>query len=642
MRVLLAALFLFTATPVTVALAQTPPQSQAPSPEDALRRRIEALSRSGRTGEAIEVLETQRENGTLSASLARRLVRLYRDVGQWDDVEALILEITPDEADMDFGDLRQLAEARYRLERPEEARRTLDRAIELDPQDASRIAVVANIHAQWGEVDRAIEVLLDARERLGEPTEFAQSLSRHYARSGDRVSALREACLVVASGPLNLAIMRGQVVQLVQEDPAPGEEYLEAARSVRDEYPEVAQLSILVAEVALVIGEDDAAWAELRPLVGEPPLGQDLLRIAIAGLADSRLPEADPDASLRRLGLSVRICRGLLGNETLPRSLEPRAHDTLVRSMISVLDNEAFAGLPAEERGQWLEDSRLAVLEMNQRYPGNRMAEAATLRLAEVYTDGLGDAQKAIELFDAVAQDPSASAENISLAQIGLARAYVVAGDTLQAREAFTRIGFDSQSPSTQSRANYHLGLLDFMGGEFEQAEDRLKAVALKSPRQSFTNDALDLAILIAEENFGGAPDQDGLRMYGVMLYQRATHERDEMRATLVSIAERDMSPVRDRARLNLAEWHRSQGEPEVALYWLDRLVGDSPMSRDVPRALDLRANLLMELGREDQARETLERILLEYEDYVMVDRVRDRLADLRGAGEEPVEGEVP
>ena len=642
MRALLLLLLLYAVAPVAPVSAQTQSQPEAPSPDDVLRRRVEALSRSGRTAEAIEILESRREEGSLSPALARRLVRLYRDVGQWDDVEALILEINADESAMEFGDLRQLAEARYRLERPEEAQRTLDRAVELDPEDASRIAVVANIHAQWGDVDRAIEVLLDARERLEEPTEFAQSLSRHYARSGDRVSALREACLVVAAGPLNLAIMRGQVVQLVQEDPAPADEYLEAARSVRDEYPEVAQLSILVAEVALVVGEDQQAWDELRPLVSEPALGQDLLRIAIAGLADSRLPEADPQASLRRLGLSVRICRGLLGNETLPRSLEPRAHDTLVRSLIAVLDNDAFAGLPSGERGQWLEDSRLAVLEMNQRYPGNRMAEAATLRLAEVYTDGLGDADKAIELFDAVAQDPSASAENISLARIGLARAYVVAGDTLQAREAFTRIGTDTQNPSTQSRANYHLGLLDFMGGEFQQAEDRLKAVALKTPRASFTNDALDLAILIAEENFGGAPDEEGLRMYGVMLYQRATHEREGMKATLVTIAERDMSPVRDRSRLNLAEWHESRAEPEVALYWIDRLVGDSPMSRDVPRALDLRADLLVRLGREDQARETLEQILLEHEDYVMVDRVRDRLAELRGVADEPADGEVP
>ena len=139
----------------------------------------------------------------------------------------------------------------------------------------------------------------------------------------------------------------------------------------------------------------------------------------------------------------------------------------------------------------------------------------------------------------------------------------VVAGDTLRAREAFSRIGSDQSDPAAQSRAQYHLGLLDFMGGEFEEAEDRLKAVALKSPRASFTNDALDLAILIAEENFGGAPDEDGLRMYGVMLYQRATHQRDEMQATLGEIAERELSPVRDRARLNLAEWHEAQGEEE-------------------------------------------------------------------------------
>ena len=65
-------------------------------------------------------------------------------------------------------------------------------------------------------------------------------------------------------------------------------------------------------------------------------------------------------------------------------------------------------------------------------------------------------------------------------------------------------------------------------------------------------------------------------------------------------------------------------------------------MSREVPRALDLRAGLLLEVGRDEQARETLERIVLEYEDYVMVDRVRDRLAELRATSEDVQEGEVP
>jgi tetratricopeptide (TPR) repeat protein len=176
MRTLLLALFLFTLFPAAAPAQQPEP----PTAEEQLRRRVEALSRTGRTEEAIQMLETRREQGDLSEALVRRLVRLYRDAGRWEDVEALLLELEPDESRMDFGGLRQLADARFRLGREEEAEETLERAIALDPYDASRVAVVANIYAQWGDLDRAIQVLIEARERLDSPTEFAQSLSRHY------------------------------------------------------------------------------------------------------------------------------------------------------------------------------------------------------------------------------------------------------------------------------------------------------------------------------------------------------------------------------------------------------------------------------------------------------------------------------
>ena len=46
--------------------------------------------------------------------------------------------------------------------------------------------------------------------------------------------------------------------------------------------------------------------------------------------------------------------------------------------------------------------------------------------------------------------------------------------------------------------------------------------------------------------------------------------------------------------------------------------------------------------AQEDRARETLERLLIEHEDYVMLDRVRDQLAELREPEDEVQEGEVP
>lgn len=624
------------------AQAPTPVPVERPDPDEMLRRRVEALSRSGRADEAIALLEQRRASGDFGASLGRRLVRLYQEAGRYEDVETLLLEMTPDESEMDFGDLRQLAEARHALGRTAEAERALERALALDRTDLSRIAVLSNLHAQWGDLDRAIEILLQAREELDAPLEFAQTLARHYVSRGDGVEAMRETMRVVAAGPLNLAIMRGQVVQLAEEYADQGDDLLDAARSVQEAHPDVPQLKILVAEIAVTLGQEDLAWSELRPLTAHRALGQDLLRIAIAGLADSRLPDADPDRAIARLRLSVRISRGLLGNETLPGSLEPRAYDTLVRSLLGVLDSEGFARLDLAERELWLDESRLAVLEMNERYPGNSMAAAATLRLAEVYTDALGDPQKAIELFDAIARSSSASAEDVLSARLGLARAYVVAGDTLQARADFERLGRDSTQPQGQNRAQYHLGLLDFMGGEFDEAEDRLKAVALRAPRETYTNDALDLAILIAEEKFGGAPDQDGLRQYGVMLYQRATHQTEAMVASLETLAERPASAVRDRSRLALATLYRDRRDFERALSWVDRVVEESPRSRTVAEALDLRAAVLVELGRPGQASEALERILLEHEDYVMIDRVRDRLAELRGDERVRPEGEVP
>jgi tetratricopeptide (TPR) repeat protein len=434
--------------------------------------------------------------------------------------------------------------------------------------------------------------------------------------------------------------MRGQIVQIVQTSPDAGPEILSAAREVQANWPHVPQLGILVAEIAVAQGLEDEAWSELRSILADPDLSQDLLRIAIAGLADSRLPDAPPKDSLRRLRLSVRISRGLLGNEVLPSSLEPRAHDTLVRSMLGVLDNQAFADLDESERADWLEDSRLAVLEMNDRYPGNRMAATAMLRLAEVYSDALGEPEKAIELFDAVAQDPSASLEHIQIARIGRARSYVVAGDTLRARQEFTRIGDEGSDPESQSRAHYHLGLLDFMGGEVDSAYDRFRAVARRAPRADYANDALDMAILLAEEDMRDQPDEDALRQYGVMLYQRATHQREAVRVTLTEIASGDPSPVRERSRMNLASLYDSMGDAEEALRWADRVIEEADQPRLVAEALDFRGGVLLELGRISAARESWERVLLEHEDYVMADRVRDQLAALRS--DDQSEGEVP
>ena len=635
------------ATPVQS--LQSPPELRAPDQpstdgDELIRRRIELLVRSGRLDEAIEMLEARRAEGRLDRTLERRLARLYRDAERWADLDALItrsFQDDPSEENLDLGQLRLLAEARYELDRPAEGRAVLDQILARNPRDPALARLVASVLSQRGREKEAIEILVQTRKRLDLPLEFAQLLGSLHAQGGDPVAATREYCLVIVGSPLNVSLMRGQVLELAESHPDRIAAMQKAAEEIASAHPTVAQVQIVVAELQLRRGDDQRAWRTLAPLLNEPELEQELLRLALAGLADSRLPGADPQNTLRRLRLSARIARGLLANEMLASALEARVTDTMVRSLLAMLENEAFARLPESERVEVLDDARRSILDMQNRFAGNELTSAALLRLAGAYVDGLHQPQPAIELYERLAVSPNSSREHAKLARLGLGRAYVAAGDTSRAREVFYAVGQDMEYPEGQGRAQFHLGMIDFMGGAFTTAADRFKAIAMEQPLADYTNDALDLALVLAEFEMGGDPDDAPLRAYGQALYFRAVHEPAQLMSTLETVAEGAPSPVRDRARLDLARMARQRGESERAVGWARRVNAEDALSRYAATALDLEGEVLEQLGRVDEALSVYERLLLEHERYVMVDRIRDRVRELR-QGPQPAEGEIP
>lgn len=624
---------------VQVPVPAEPPDSTVQD-EALLRRRVEALVRSGRGADAVELLEGLRRDGHLTPVLRRRLARLYRDFDRWQDLEGLLLE-NDDPAKMDIGQLRLLAEALYELDRPSEGRAVLQRILDRDPSDASLARLVANVLSQRGLYAEAIEVYLAARQRLATPHEFAQNLGQLYARLRRPVEAAREYARAVVASPLNLSLMRGQILELSNRFPDQASRMLAAVDDVASDEPEVPQLGIVAAELLVRSGHDEEAWERVQPLLDDPELVQELLRMALAGLADSRLPGADAGRVLDRLSLSARVARGLLGNPSLPGSLEPRVYDTLVRSLLGILENDAFRRLDPDLRQRRVDEVRETVLQMQREFAGNRLTQTAVLRLAEVYAEGLRRPQDALALYRAITLDPNAPKEQMQIARLGLARCTVAVGDTARARELFEAIGQDMDFVEGQGRAQYHLGLLDFMGGDYATAADRFKAVAMEQPRADYTNDALELAVILAEEEMNGVADSTGLRLYGHTLYAKATFDDDQREALLSRLAAEGDSPVHQRARLELARELRKRGHLEEALLICDRLVGSAPDSRYAPSTLDLSAAIALELGRPEEARTRWERLLVDYGEYVMLDKVRDRLRALE-RGDDGDEGELP
>jgi len=609
-----------------------------------LSRRVEILSRSGRTDQAIRILEERIESeGQLEDPLARRLARLYRDAGRWSELRDLLLEsVDGREEELDVGQARLLVEARFQTGQDEAALATLDRLLAADPEDGSLRRLVANVLSDHDRIDRAIEVLEEGRRLSEDPVEFAQLLGRFHAQRGTMADAVREYCLVIVASPLNVSLVRGQVLELSEEAPDQVPGMLDAARGMATAHPDVPQIGMVVAELQMVAGDADAAWRTLARLVSERDLSQELLRLALAGLADSRLPGSDPDVVLPRLRLSARVARAMLANETVPTSLEPRVYDTLVRSLLAILENDAFGRLDRAEQFDILDETRRSIIEMQQRFAGNKLTSAALLRLAGVYVDTLHEPDPAIELYGVLAADASSSREDVNHARLGLARAHVAAGDTLLARQMFETIGQDMGFVEGQGRAQYHLGMLDFMGGHLATAQDRLKAVAAEAPRAEYTNDALDLALVLVEQELSGSEDDAALRRYGEALYLKSTHQPAALLNTLTEIAEGDPGAVRERARLDLARLAVGAREPDDALIWTDRIASEAPASRYAAQALDLRGELLESLGRDDEALAVYERLVLDYEDYVLMDKVRDRVRSLRGSSDSPEDEELP
>jgi len=649
MRILYLAAFLVLAAPAR-AQEPTPVPAQAWDmvtdadstqvlPEEVVRRRVEMLLRNGRREEAVELLESRQARQELEPSLRRRLARLYDQLSRFEDLEALLEPTLEGPGEPTLADLRMLAEARLALDKDEAADAVLDRILARDREDPGLLRLAATMLGHADREGDAIALLEEGRQRLRMPLEFSQQLGSLHAERGAWADAVREYLNVIVMNPLNVSLIRGQILDLVDGAGSIGP-ILEEAEAHVSRHATVPQLGLVLAELRQRNGDPEGAWEVLAPLVGDETFLQDLLQMAMAGLADSRLPDADPEETLSSLQLSARVLRGLLTHEALPGSLAPRIYDALSRTLLAILSNRAFEGLSGEERLAVLEESRRSVISMHRRFPTHQLTASALLRLAGIYVDSLHRAEEAIDLYRRLQMDPNAPRDQVRLARVGLGRAYVAAGDTAAARELFTDMGRDRSFEEGQARAHYHLGLLDFMGGHFQTAQERFSSVALDAPTAEFTNDSLDLAMLLAEQRMTGAPDEAGLSRYGRALYHRATFQPDSLEVELRALTGSDTAGLSQRAHLDLARHYRDAGRPTDALRVLEDLVRNSAFSRYAAAGLDLKGELLEERGDVVGAREAYTAVLLEHENYVYIDSVRDKLRQLPGDAE--AEGDLP
>lgn len=631
------------------AFAQTPPKpppSNPPGaaatqpPEETARQvlqRAERLALARQTDAAIRLLQDWRARQGRNPRVTLRLARFLRDTGRWKELEELADEELKDLTGAEeTALLRLLAEARFELGHRDEAIAQLRAILKAHPGEISYARMVASTLSRHEETAEAIGVLLQARETSGDPGVFAQQLGALYAKEDRVADAATEFLRVIQQTPRNYSLMRSRILDLIADHPPRREEVMEVVEKAATAGRKTARLQLLLGELRQRSGDDSGAWELVSPLIADPAMVMELFQVARAMLAESRLPDADPVESRRSLRLGQRILSGLIEGATLPKNLQGKAYDTLSRIWLALLENPSFPELPTPARREVLEGARQSILDMARLFPHDHRVTAALLRLGRSYVDLLHEPRSAIALFERIQVDPNASEVEIHAARVELGRAFMAAGDTTRARSLFETMGKDMSFVEGQGRAHYHLGQLDLMGGHFQRAKERFSAVAFESPSAGYTNDALDLALLLAEELMGKS-DREGLSHYGRALYFRITAQEDSMRNELHAVARSNSPVLRARALFELAKNDADHGRDAAALRQIDLLVKEAPRSRPLVAALELKGDLLLRTGRPRAAFAAWEKLLNDHYDYVFLDRVRTKMRALKDA--EPATG---
>lgn len=527
--------------------------------------------------------------------------------------------------------LRELARELIALGEVPAGRAVVDSFVAVSPDSRSGLLVAVDLWRRGGLPQEALALVDAARRRLGEPRLLARPRAAALVELGRYEEGAEELAADARANLLNLPLLRTDLLELAAtpERARPLADHLRRLGAAAGPQ-EGAGAALLGATLELRLGRPDTAAAAVAPLVAHREAAASLLQLC-AGLVREvpLLEDAGSQASTSRFLLEA--LERLATAPALPAGYRPRVLELLAQAAEDALDAGALSGDPEDATARLRRVLGLVAAGS----PGSSHLYAAEIRLAQYTRDVLRRPQEAASRLERLLADLSLPLPGVALARLELGRCHFAAGDTARARQVLTRLARGADDRAAAGSAHFLLAKLDLAEGHWETARDRFASVALDNPMADYANDALELGLVIAQEleNPVGGPEQ--LARYARGVYFALTAQPDSQAAALAGLlaggdaaaASGDRPQhLREEARFELAQLLLRLGRPEEALAQCGRLLLDHPDGRRPADALALSARIRAAAGDTAAARADLERLLLQYPDYLFADDVRERL----------------
>lgn len=559
------------------------------------------------------------------------LARAGRMTGRLVEAERLLRELHRRYPEAQ-GYMSELALVLLRAGKDEEAKGFLALLYRDGPPRASAYEAAAHLLLDQGRPDLVESIYREGLSRLERADEQGRlRLLRRLFEFYNLVDAPAKLLQVLAEecGSFKDAALREELLR-------EGELFLGEAQSPADLLPMADSLATapvgprlapVLRQIYLAVG-DHARFAEqaLRTPLPAAERAHWLYGEGLRCLED--VDRGGPAGAARRRAAADRLFTTGLAEAKANPSLRAMLRYQLARLR---LEADAEARLAGRTPAAAATDSLRGLLAgLRREQPASEWATRALIDELRFLRDRLGDQAGAEALLRAWLLEPE-RARTVAID----AALELELGETLLAAQRFTEAKGhyesllrperdDRRPPALEAWASFRLAELLVIDGDLQAAQDSLAAIAEADPGAALANDALDLALLLAES----AAWPESVRAHLLAALQREFGgDPVGAAAALLEFAAAYPEDAASPALLYRAgqlELRALRGEPALAAWLL--LADRHPEDPRAPQALEQAARLAHRLGDAAQARALLGRILDEHPDF----RLRPSLRDLQ------------
>lgn len=578
----------------------------------------DSFLRAGQFDRAITLLEDLISASPDNFAFYDKLKDAYESVKRYDDAAALVESRMGSEPDPSL--LSDIARIQYLRGDERDAYAAWDDALAVRPDDPGTYRIVYQSLLDVRQFERAIDVLNQAREAVGDPSLFRPDLAYLYNLTGRHEDAAAEYLGLLESNQQQLGFVRSRLGRFIEQEEALRTSIAATERAVRSE-PLHRAFRELLGWLYVEAEDFSSAFDAYRAIDRlESENGQVLFQFAqMASDASAYDVAADtyreilaryPDApsapqALAALGRMHEHWAEQIGERVVEGNAETAPHYRLA-----------------------LETYRTFL----QQYPHHELYANVLRDIGRLEQDVYFDLEAAeTTLRQVIAEHPDTRAADE--AAFDLARAALMQGNLDDARLRLNRLVERLRTGEIAEAARFWLARVRFFAGEFDAAQSLLDVIDAHTSTD-VSNDAIELKLLIMENRGPDSLDVP-LSRYADALFAREQRRPQRALETVDALlADFPGHTLADEARYLRAEILRSIGEADKAAEAFAELPVLHPQSRLADRALFAAAEILeRDVGDAEGAMETYQRLLANYPGSLLANQVRTRIRHLRGDG---------